>query len=175
MMRAVTAPLLAIVSAVAIAQTVTVVNITPAARSGEAYQDSEPTLAVDPNNPARMLATTITNDPNFGDWAPIYYSVDGGSTWTVASMIPSASGAPFPFVDPSLSFSPSGAMYAAILRAMPDGPGVRPMSVLRKMDLNNQSENFTDFGSGLRAGIDQPSLQSTTAAGGDDRSTGDIV
>ena len=49
--------------ATAQAGSIVVINMIPKALSGEAEQDSEPSLAVDPADPRRIVATAFTPDP----------------------------------------------------------------------------------------------------------------
>src|SRR6266702_8507874 len=67
---------------------VLVVNMMPRSLSGEAHQDSEPTIAVNPANPLQIAASAFTPDPLKGSFAPIYISSDGGNTWTLNSIVP---------------------------------------------------------------------------------------
>src|SRR5512144_228300 len=74
---------------VAPAAPILVVNMIPKSLSGEAEQDSEPSIAVDPADPQRIVATAFTPDPMGTGFAPIYVSADGGLTWTLRSTVPS--------------------------------------------------------------------------------------
>ncbi|MBK3635788.1 hypothetical protein JHN52_23245, partial [Streptomyces sp. MBT97] len=49
--------------------TLKVVDITPAALSGNASQDAEPNLAVNPEHPEEVVATAFTPDPMGGPFA----------------------------------------------------------------------------------------------------------
>jgi hypothetical protein len=99
-----------------------VIDIIPRALSSEANQDSEPSLAVDPSNPAHLVATAFTPNP-FGpqeNTAPVFVSLDGGKTWTLRTIVPSQ--APntgtcditVSIVAPADAHSPA-ALYAGIL------------------------------------------------------------
>lgn len=91
-----------------------VVNMIPQALSDEAEQDSEPNIAVNPQNPLQMVATAFTPDPLNGPRAPLYLSTDGGLTWALRSIVPGGSVT----FDISVSFaSRGGALYAGILNA----------------------------------------------------------
>lgn len=121
------------------------VNMVPNSRSGETNQDSEPTLAVDPQNSQHMAGSAFTWDnltggPMVTNTAPIYVSTDGGNTWTLSMIVPSKIGSTFPTGDITLSFSstPSGApahqtswLYGGILSASVAGV---PMMALRAQD-----------------------------------------
>jgi len=90
------------------------VNIIPASLSGEANQDSEPNLAVNPSQPTDMVATAFTPDPLHGPNAPIYVSTDGGQTWSLRTVIPGSG--PFGTGDISVGFSATGgSLYCGIL------------------------------------------------------------
>jgi hypothetical protein len=85
----------------------------PVGLSGETGQDSEPNLAVDPHNPARIVATAFTRDPLNGPQAPIFVSTDGGQTWHLRSIVPGGPGT----ADISVGFGDSGGtLFAGILR-----------------------------------------------------------
>ncbi|GAB7185036.1 hypothetical protein ATKI12_4867 [Kitasatospora sp. Ki12] len=68
--------------------TIKVVDITPKALSGDPLLDSEPSIAVNPENPKEMVATAFTPDPMGGSMAPVYVSTDGGDTWVLNSVVP---------------------------------------------------------------------------------------
>src|SRR5258708_27917637 len=96
---------------------VTVVNMIPKSLSGETNQDSEPNLAVNPNNPNQIVGTAFTPNPSGGSFAPIYVSSDGGQTWALNAIVPGAS-ASFPTFDITMKFGgTSGVLYGGIIRA----------------------------------------------------------
>src|SRR5581483_2674834 len=72
------------------AQKVTVINMIPRSSSNETNQDSEPNLAVNPANPSQMAGSAFTPNPPGvpAGTSPIYLSGDGGTTWTLSSIIP---------------------------------------------------------------------------------------
>src|SRR5829696_2228935 len=82
-----------------------VVNMVPKSNSNESEQDSEPHLAVNPTNPRQIAASAFTPDPLGGPNAPIYASTNGGLTWTLNSIVPSAVGGSFPTGDITTDFS----------------------------------------------------------------------
>jgi hypothetical protein len=92
------------------------VNIIPASLSGEANQDSEPNIAVNPAKPTDMVATAFTPDPLHGPNAPIYTSTDGGQSWSLRTVVPG--NGPFGTGDISVGFATSsGMLYCGILSA----------------------------------------------------------
>jgi hypothetical protein len=158
------------------AQTVTLVNIVPAAASGESFQQSEASLAVDPKNLNRMAIATMTNDVAGGEYAPIYVSLNGGSSWALMSVIPALLtphseflGSNYLFVDPAVSFGVNNWLYAALLRGT-TGTAARPIGVFRKSDLNTSATKMTQIGTG-RTGVDQPFVQAV----GVNNNTTDLV
>jgi hypothetical protein len=105
------------------------VNLIPPALSGEANQDSEPNLAVNPTKPTDIVATAFTPDPLRGANAPIYVSNDGGATWSLRNVVPG--NGPFGTGDISVGFAgPSGILYCGILSANAPGNSTR-MQILR--------------------------------------------
>ncbi|MEV7027695.1 hypothetical protein [Kitasatospora sp. NPDC093558] len=98
-----------------------VVNLTPKSLSGEAEHDAEPFLAVNPENPAEMVATAFTPDPMGGGFAPVYVSTDGGNTWALNTIVPGGgvfpgTTQPFATGDITVAFADrGGALYAGIL------------------------------------------------------------
>jgi hypothetical protein len=88
------------------------VNMIPRALSGESEQDSEPMLAVNPNNPQQIVGTALTPNPTGGNLAPIYVSVDGGKSWVLNAIIPGG----MITGDITVAFGPqSSNLYASIL------------------------------------------------------------
>jgi hypothetical protein len=67
---------------------ITIVNMTPASLSGNTSQDSEPNLAINPQDTTQMVATAFTPAPMGGAFAPIYISTDGGATWSLRTVVP---------------------------------------------------------------------------------------
>src|SRR6267142_759594 len=73
------------------AQALRVVNMTPQNRSGEANQDSEPNLAVNPADISQMAGSAFTRSLGFcaPNTAPIFVSADVGNTWALNCIVPS--------------------------------------------------------------------------------------
>lgn len=91
-----------------------VVNMIPRSLSDEAEQDSEPNIAVNPEDPLQIVGTAFTPDPLGGSRAPIFLSLDGGLTWVLRSIVPGGSATH----DISVAFAgQGGTLYAGILNA----------------------------------------------------------
>ncbi|HEV2913228.1 MAG TPA: hypothetical protein VGX92_07920 [Pyrinomonadaceae bacterium] len=146
---------LAMAAAPAPAQ-VQVVDMIPNAQSNETNQDSEPNITVNPANTLQMAGSAFTPDPMGGAIAPIFVSANGGTTWTLNSIVPSSNGMTG---DITLRFGgTSGVLYTGTLRG---GSGLT-LNILR-------STNFT--GAAVmdllvtRGGVDQPYVQAATVFG----------
>ena len=95
---------------------VKVVDMIPAALSGETNQDSEPFLAIHPTNPLAMAASAFTLNPGgpSSTTAPIFISQDGGQTWTLNNIVPS----PVQTIDITHAFDAgAGNLFGGILRS----------------------------------------------------------
>ena len=98
--------------------TLKVVNMIPNSWSDEQNQDSEPNLSVNPANPAEIIGTAFTYDNPAGtsavspamatNWAPIFSSLDGGDTWALQFVLPSAVGDQLPTWDVTCRYSGAG-------------------------------------------------------------------
>jgi hypothetical protein len=89
-----------------------IVNVIPRSLSWDSSQDSEPNLAVNPEDPLQLVATAFTRDPMNGPNAPVFVSADGGLTWSLRSIVPGGRGTR----DISVGFGTSGGtLYAGIL------------------------------------------------------------
>jgi hypothetical protein len=138
---------------------ITVVNMIPQALSGETNQDSEPNLAVNPANPLQIAATAFTPDPMGGALAPIYVSTDGGTTWVLNNIVPSAGGIGTGDITSRFGGN-TNRLYASIL----DG-ATGAFEVHRTADFTAAAA-MTQLES--RANEDQPYAQATTVMGGPD-------
>jgi len=109
------------------------VNIIPESLSGEAHQDSEPSLAVNPADTGQMVATALTPDLLGGPNSPIFVSADGGQTWAQRLVVP-GNVPPAGTRDISAGFAPdSGVLYVGILS--PEVPvNRRQLQILRTTD-----------------------------------------
>jgi hypothetical protein len=140
----------------------TVVNMVPQSLSGEASQDSEPNIAVNPANPLQIVATAFTADPLGGAFAPIYISSDGGLTWALRTVVPGNGS--FGTGDITVGFATRGGhLYAGILNGVSgdmqilraaDYLATTPMEVL--VTRGNEDQPWTVAGTVLvGAGADQ--------------------
>jgi hypothetical protein len=134
-----------------------IVNMIPQSLSGETNQDSEPNIAVNPANPLQIAGSAFTPNPMGGTNAPIYVSTDGGSSWTLNSIVPSAGS--LGTGDITLKFAgTSSRLFTSIL----DG-STGAFEVHRTTNFNGPTA-MTQLES--RSNEDQPYVQSTTVMGG---------
>lgn len=108
---------------------VTILDLIPRSLSSEFQQDSEPFLAISAMNPKLMAASAFTVDPLLGPRAPVFVSADGGRTWAMNAMVPSAAVT----ADISIGFAGS-TLYAGIL-GVERGKTAKPLKLLRTADL----------------------------------------
>ncbi len=136
------------------AGTLFLINMIPNSLSGEAEQDSEPMLAINPNNPLEIVGTAFTPNPMGGVLAPVYVSSDGGKTWTLNAIVPAGGEMTG---DITVAFGPkSSSLYAGILK-MPTGNDTE-LSIVRTKSAQSATpmQVLVD-----RTGADQPFVQST--------------
>ena len=140
-----------------------VVNIVPNTLSSETNQDSEPSIAVNPENPQQIVVTAFTPAPPGGANSPIYYSTDGGLTWQLnfdMPFQPKAVSNGFPG-DQTVSFAPGGSeLFGAFLRE--DNQG---LLVFRTDDITSPAVLPTF---GAQAKVDQPWVDARKVVGGVD-------
>ncbi|MFD9127412.1 hypothetical protein [Kitasatospora sp. NPDC059571] len=132
-----------------------VVNIIPKALSGDRGLDSEPSLAVNPENPKEMVASAFTPDPMGGPFAPIFVSTDGGDTWVLNSVVPGNGGRGTG--DISVGFGGQGGrLYTGILNGE-----TSDLQILRMPDVTvpDPMDEIVD-----RSDEDQPWVVATTVA-----------
>ena len=134
-----------------------VVNVIPNSHSNETNQDSEPSIAVNPNNPAEIVVTAFTPPDSGLSDGPIYYSQDGGETWHLNFDVPG--GGPG---DQTVAFATtSNELYGAILR----GDISKQLNAVRTANPAAASELPTFD---KRSDIDQPWVEARTVVGGPD-------
>ena len=130
-----------------------VVNIIPKSLSNETGQDSEPNIAVNPANSQQIAITAFTKDPLGGANAPIFVSTNGGSNWSLNSIVPSQAGSTTGTGDITSRFGGGNRFYAGILR-VPFGlrlnilrttnfSGAAVMSVLLNQTTSQKDQPYT--------------------------------
>lgn len=138
---------------------ITVVNMIPKLSSGETNQDSEPNLAVNPLNPLEMAGTAFTPSPSVGSNSPVFYSNDGGNTWSLIDII-----AGTPVRDQTLRFaSTSGTLYAGVLWGTGSNIAFINFDILRTNDFSGLNV-MTRLA--RRQNDDQPFIQAATVPAG---------
>jgi hypothetical protein len=96
---------------------VKLVDTIPRLYSGEARNDMEPNITVNPENPREIVLTAFTPCPPLISTvnAPIYFSKDGGDTWHLNCIVPGNS--PFSGTgDITVRFGGGGILYAGDLK-----------------------------------------------------------
>jgi hypothetical protein len=132
-----------------------VVNMIPLSLSGETNQDSEPFLAVDGAGTQKLAGTAFTPNP-FGTaagTAPVYLSTDGGDTWSLNMIVPSAGDVGTGDITIAGSHT-AGRLYGGILRI----PGDLLLNVLRTTDFTTPTVMTVQSS---RDQIDQPFTQAS--------------
>lgn len=141
-------------------QAVLVVNMIPRSLSGEANNDSEPNLSVNPANTLQMAASAFTPNPMGSGDAPIFVSSDGGNTWALNAIVPSDRMT----ADITLRFGPSGNLYAGIIRT-PIVDNTPRLNVLRSRNFLAPTK-MTVLVDRTGNGVDQPYIQAGNGSGG---------
>jgi BNR/Asp-box repeat len=144
-----------------------VVNMIPNNWSDEENQDSEPNLSVNHANPHQIVGTAFTYDNPAGtsvfppamsaNSAPIFYSTDGGDTWSLEFVIPSLAGASFPTLDITTRYGgTTGEVYSGFISVA--GVGI---IVARAPNATTPQVQIANVQG------DQPFVEATTSAGQD--------
>jgi hypothetical protein len=144
-----------------------IVNMIPKNWSDEENQDCEPNLSVNPANPSEIIGTAFTFDnpagtsavspAMTGNWAPFFASADGGNTWTLQFVLPSAAGDQLPTWDVTCRYGgTSGEVYSGLI-----SPGGFTILINRAPNAVTQQTNIASVTG------DQPFLEATTALGQD--------
>lgn len=121
----------------------TIVDVVPQSHSNETWQDAEPSIGVNLADPSQIVISAFTPPDSGQTNGPIYYSEDGGASWSLSFIVPG--GEPN---DQTYKFgSRSNQFYGAILSdgsltynplstSDPFVPGT--MTVLETVDENDQ-------------------------------------
>ena len=138
------------VAGVARAVPVTTINIEvdviPVGASGESQQNSEPSIAVNPNNTSQLISgafTGIFSDPPVNVTTPFWISNNGGTTW--------ASFGSLQTLDKSIAFNGSTPLAATLNRLGNGDTQIQTFSSTNGLSFNNNLNNFNPSGD-----LDQP-------------------
>ena len=146
-----------IISASLFSQTFRVVNMIPNSLSNEHNQDSEPNLTINPNNPLQIIGSAFTPNPTGStSTAPIFISLNGGTTWVLNNIVPSGNGMTG---DITIGLSKNNNLYGGILR----GGSYLKMLILRS---NNYLNPVTMDILLTRNNVDQPYIETIVPLGG---------
>src|SRR5438093_1458167 len=96
----------------------TIVDVVPARLEREEDQNSEPSIAVNPANPNQMFVTAFGNTSARN---PIFWSTDGGATWSLFTNIATS--------DTTISWTNGGLLYLAQTNSRGDSVLARSISV----------------------------------------------
>jgi hypothetical protein len=138
-----------------VAAATTIVDVVPAKMSKETDQNSEPSIAVNPSNPNEIFLTAFANGENDN---PIYFSLDGGATWSVFKTIGTA--------DTTIAWSAGGPAYLAQLNVRASEVFALQLSDPAGKKKNLQKVKGSDYKPG-GDGPDQPGVAMATVAGVD--------
>lgn len=125
-----------------------------------ASNDRELSIAVDPNNPNRLMAGA--NQRGAGTGQVWYQSVDGGRTWTSGSLPlgtltapPGTTAGSVTMSDPSLAYGNDGRLYySALIHAASGEPGTLFVGAT-----SDQGATWTDLNNGIvAAGTQSPNV-----------------
>jgi len=113
----------------------------PSAGGFEHDGEAEPHVAIDPNDPSRLVAIVMVERFQAGGHRALAYAAsdDGGVTWTSGILpgITTAAGGPFFLTtDPTVAFGPDGTAYAQMIGILGsiDGTCQHAVLVLRSED-----------------------------------------
>ena len=108
-----------------------VLDLIPATNSGETDQNSEPSIAVNPVNPAQMIAGAFG-----GSLPPFFISTDGGTTWSIFGTLFNN--------DKSIAWKVDGsAVLVATMIGMPDFGPINTHSAFNQLN-NYVGSNLND-------------------------------
>jgi hypothetical protein len=125
------------------------VDVIPVSQSGEQQQNSEPSIAVNPNNPNQMISgafTSIFGGVGNNATTPFWISNNGGTTWADFGSLQT--------LDKSIAFNGSTPLTATLNRLVipPGDTRIQTFSSTNGTSFNNNLNNFP----ATPADIDQP-------------------
>ncbi len=142
-----------------------IINMIPNSWSDEENQDCEPNLSVNPADRRHIIGTAFTFDnpagtsalspAMSGNWAPLFSSLDGGETWALQFVLPSAAGDQLPTWDVTSRYAPSGEVYSGLI-----SPGSFTILINQAPNASTQQSTITSVSG------DQPFLEATTTIAG---------
>jgi len=125
------------------------VDVIPNSQSGEEQQNSEPSIAVNPNNQNQMIVgafTSIFSPAPTNATTPFYISNNGGTIWADFGSLQT--------LDKSIAFNGSTPL-ATTLHAIAGGTQIQTFSSTNGLNFNNNINNFSPTGLDL----DQPFIR----------------
>jgi hypothetical protein len=127
----------------------TLVDVIPFSQSGESAQNSEPSIAVNPNNTSQLISgafTNIFNDNPLNATTPFWISNNGGTTWADFGSLQT--------LDKSIAFNGSTPLAATLhgIGPFPPPTEIQTFSSTNGINFNTTLNTFNATGNGL----DQP-------------------
>jgi hypothetical protein len=125
----------------------TLVDVIPFSQSGESQQNSEPSIAVNPNNTSQLISgafTSIFSPAPINATTPFFISNNGGITWADFGSLQT--------LDKSIAFNGSTPLTAT-LHGIAGGTQIQTFSSTNGLNFNNNTNNFPTVGAG---DLDQP-------------------
>ncbi len=122
--------LLALIPAASVFGQISVVDMIPAAQSDETFNNTEPFISVNPNQPLTIGASAFASVSGPTSFGALFVSYDGGNTWGENNILPSSVGS-YNTGDITFHYATStGNCYFGILW----GPGYYNEKILRSTD-----------------------------------------
>src|SRR5262245_17186969 len=93
----------------------TIVNVATNATDPSSFDDSEPSIAVNPLNPLEITIVTFGQGFSPGSPGPVYRSFDGGATWITQNILQSPPSGDFGPYDQKIDYNGLGLfLYAGL-------------------------------------------------------------
>ena len=129
----------------------TLVDIATNATDPFNLADTEPSIAVNPQNPQEIVVVSFSEGWGPGDPAPVWKSTNGGTTWQKVFQLPQPAATSFGPGDQKIAFSQAGGLHIAEL-----GMGI---AVPRCMVYRQTAGGNDPLTAGALFGDDQPHLE----------------